>query len=67
MNISKWKKAHNKGIFTGIKMRPVNYEEIINLPVLGVSIGLPLSVLTQGCLNNDTGGVSEMTIWVCHR
>lgn len=36
MSISKWRKVHkpyNKGIFTGIKMRPVNYEEIMNLPV----------------------------------
>lgn len=33
MNISKWKKAHNKGFFTGIKMRLVNCEETVNIPV----------------------------------
>lgn len=47
MNISKWKKAHNKGIFTSLKMRPVNCEEIVKLPVLGMPVGSPLSVLTH--------------------
>lgn len=47
MNISKWKKAHNKGIFTSIKLTLVNYEEFVNLPFLGIPISLPLSVLTM--------------------
>ena len=46
MNISKWKKAHNKGFFTSIKMRLVNCEEIVNMPVWGMPIGLPASKLT---------------------
>lgn len=47
MNISKWKKAHNKDFFTSVKMTLVNYEEFVNLPFLGIPICLPLSFLTM--------------------
>ena len=46
MNISKWKKHHDKGIFTGFILRLVKCEEIVNWLFLGGEMGLPLSVLT---------------------